>query len=216
MSRETQSNPYRDELDAAHRRIAELQRQLGERQDRPPPSEVRELDGHLRSGEKVLWSGWQREVERAEAPAAAGRGVRGLVWLVAGALLAVMALRGLVRPLLFLAPVVACIALIVIAVRRSAGRRRAGGRRLYALTDCRVLALDSGAGRQLLEGAELVDCEHPRLRIGQGGCGDIIVPLRSGSELTLVDVEDVSTVGRLLAEARAVRSERRAEGRDSA
>jgi hypothetical protein len=189
-------DPYRDQLEAAHQRIAALERELAEARgegalERRLPAA---LAGQLDDGERLLWHG---QPER--------RGLllnrfnlRGAVlWLLGLFWFSVLTLRGMPRVLLMTGGGLLGLGGLLLVHRTARALRRARATH-YALTDRRVLVLQRG---RRVRSLHLADISEPVLELHSGDRGRIRLAHGDDHDAALDRVADAPRVFRLLTAA---------------
>lgn len=186
-------DPYRDELQAAHQRIAALEAELTEIRAGGDLEDTR-LDPHLLPGERVLWIGRpdaRRKVLRPRHLAFFG----GLLFFAF--FLVVAMLRGM--PPAFSVPAGSFVAFMAILTGyRGASALRDARATCYAVTDRRVLLLEPDDDEVSLRALPLEPGLGARLTLRQGGFGDLILEPRDRQQVTLPWLKDPATPHRLI------------------
>jgi hypothetical protein len=189
-------DPYRDELEAAHQRIAALEAELTEARSDGSPPEVSapELEDHLLPGELVLWVGGphpRRSVIRPRHVWFMGSWAFFLFWMVVGMM------RGM--PPAFSVPAGSFLLLMrtVTALKGAQALRDARGTRL-AITNRRVLLLKQTDGEVTVRALPLEAGTSTALTLRGGGLGDLIITPPAGEAVRLAFVPDAANANRLL------------------
>lgn len=189
-------DPYRDELEAAHERIAALERELADAQSTKAAEPLPDtLAVHLDPWEEVLWHG-APHLRRS----AFSRGVvtAAALWVVCFLGFAVCTLRGLPRMLLMPGGLLLGGSAWWLVHRTVGALRRARNTR-YAITDRRVLILQSG---KRLRSIPLTDCKAPTLLLRGNDLGDIHLGVEEEEGASLRMVEGAGAVFRQLTDTR--------------
>lgn len=192
--------PYRDELAAAHQRIAALEAELararsGDSPGRGPSHPA--LEEHLLPGEVVIWVGAPDPRQSVIKPRHLwfmGAWAFFLFWLVVGMM------RGM--PPAFSVPAGSFLALMgtVVGIRRIQALRDAQGT-VYALTDRRVLLLHQLHGEVTVRGIHLEPELSATLTLRAGGLGDLFLSPPNGESARMVSFPEAARAHRLLGEA---------------
>jgi len=200
--------PYRDQLEAAHRRIASLEQELADLRHQHqgvPASAVPELlRRHLAPDERVFWCGRSRQW-----PAVLGQG-RGLLWslglwaiVAAGVFIAMV--RGAPRPLVgFAAAGLGGGALALLLKARQRWRQAKGG--LHAVTNRRLLSVRPTSSGMLVDSRDIGCCQGARLLLQRGNVGDLIVPTSGAQDLVFSAIRDPQQAEQALQRARQLPS----------
>ncbi len=190
-------DPYRDELEAAHQRIAALEAELAEP---APPAEDRLdplLRAHLLPDEKVLWAGGpdpsRKVFRRRHVLFGLGLGFFAF-WLVVGML------RGM--PPAFSVPAGSFLLLMGgvagIKAKQALGQARTTR---YALTDRRVLLVEPGDEKVTVRALPLGPALDVTLQLRRSGHGDLVLRLPDREPLTMPWLEEPSAAYRQLTAA---------------
>lgn len=189
-------DPYRDELEAAHQRIAALEAELSEaRSDRAPPEvSSPELKDHLLPGELVLWVGGPHPRRSVIRP-------RHIWFMVGWAFFLFWMVVGMMRgmPPAFSVPAGSFLMLMgtVTALKGAQALRDARGTRL-AITNRRVLFLKQTDGEVTVRALPLARGTSTALTLRGGGLGDLVITPPAGEAIHLTFVPGAANANRLL------------------
>jgi len=190
-------DPYRDELEAAHQRIAALEAELAGARSGNLPAPLPPSDGlkeHLLPGEVVRWEGAPDPRRSVIRPRhywlVAGWGFF-LFWLVVGMM------RGM--PPAFSVPAGSFLLFMggLTASRAAQAIRDARGTR-YAITNRRVLLVEQTAGEVKVRSIPLDSRLSATLLLRRGGLGDLTVTPEEGEAGQLSHVLGAARAHKLL------------------
>jgi hypothetical protein len=186
---------YRDELQAAHERIAALEQELAEA--RGEGSGITTLpaviDEQLVDSESILWHGRPSPARYAFG---GSRWLFGALWGGLAIAWLPMLLRGLRISGFVGAALLAGGALLAWSGMRALSWARGTG---YAITSGRILVAGMG---QTMVSIPLTEVTGSALRLRTGSCGDIILATSGSGEVTLECLPEAAKVFRLVEESR--------------
>ena len=193
-------DPYRDELEAAHQRIAALEAELARARTGPVSDE---FAPHLLPGEEVRWLGAPDARRAAFKP-------RRLWFMAALAFVTfwvvVGMMRGMPPAISLLAGSMLAASGVFVGARTVQALRDASASR-YAITDRRLLLLKQADGEVTVRGIPLTQELTSSLTLRGEGLGDLTITLPGGEAVGLTQIPGAARAHKLLEQCADDRSE---------